>query len=95
MYRVLLLYFTRIRKSSTFTRHNSTTVLYFYSMMKTKIDDKFNPDFILACTHTEMLKAIVAGEVNIKELAVRELKKRNPDLIKKEDIEKFVRGVDC
>jgi hypothetical protein len=70
MYRVLLLYFTRIRKSSTFTRHNSTTVLYFYSMMKTKIDD-------------------------IKELAVRELKKRNPDLIKKEDIEKFVRGVDC
>lgn len=41
--------------------------------------DEFNPNFIFALTHTELLVKIAKGELDLKELVILQLKSRGYD----------------
>lgn len=41
-----------------------------------RVPDELNPAFILSCTATELLSEVAKGNINLQELAKRELENR-------------------
>jgi hypothetical protein len=48
--------------------------------MSGEVKDELNPAFILSLTETELLSKIAKGEINLQELAKRELEDRGKNI---------------
>jgi hypothetical protein len=48
--------------------------------MSGEVKDELNPAFILSLTETELLSKIAKGEINLQELAKRELEDRGQNI---------------